>query len=386
MAMLVSGVATANAGTRDSLFNPYEHTMGIGSLGGVTNAFSGRAVFDTGGATPRFSLDNGTNWISGTKAISTYGGTAASDKIEAAVFMFDAVNVGSVTVRVQCTDFDASGVINKRALVLGSRSDFVFGGVIDLGGTNGVNLSSGLGGEGGPGAEGGKRAALFHSNPPTNAAGNGGDATSGIDDGNGYGGGAGAGVAGGGGSYGGSGGRGISGGSPDGAAGPIYGYSGLNELYGGSGGGCGWYSVGNRSSGGGGGGALEFVATRNMTVTGSIKANGGKGGGANFQKCGGGGSGGGVILAAARLIFSGSISVSGGAGGTESVSTGGGGGGGGRVAWYCNSVVTGAVVNVSVAGGTGGGAGNSSPGSNGVFAVNIGGFPFPRNGTVITIR
>ncbi len=107
-------------------------------------------------------------------------------------------------------------------------------------------------------------------------------------------------------------------------AGSIYGTPALMPLIGGSGGGGGrpGSSLGEYGGGGaGGGGAILIASSTKINITGSIKAEGGKGGNYTFQQVygisysrnyGGGGSGGGVKLIANRITISGSVSANGG--------------------------------------------------------------------------
>lgn len=116
-----------------------------------------------------------------------------------------------------------------------------------------------------------------------------------------------------------------------------------NSFQGGSGGGAG--GAGelvtseeiSGSSGGGGGGAIKIVAGGNITISGSIQANGGNGGGdgSAIFSGGGGGSGGAIWLQSlGNIIISGSLSATGGARGTSNgfADEGfGGSGGNGRI-------------------------------------------------------
>ena len=109
-------------------------------------------------------------------------------------------------------------------------------------------------------------------------------------------------------------------------------------FYPGSGGGAGGgpctCSKPGGGGGGGGGGALRIAAASTLTVTGSIRANGGVGGNALQGASGGGGGSGGVIhlFTVSTLNVSGTVSAAGGAGGTTAGCPNNGGAGGmGRI-------------------------------------------------------
>jgi len=99
-------------------------------------------------------------------------------------------------------------------------------------------------------------------------------------------------------------------------AGPTYGSFLLVPLYGGSGGGGGWEPVGAGNSvggiGGAGGGAIRIASSTQISVTGTINANGGGAGGVigPTAGCQGGvGSGGAIHLVAPTLLGGGAISA-----------------------------------------------------------------------------
>ncbi len=146
----------------------------------------------------------------------------------------------------------------------------------------------------------------------------------------------GVGSAGGGGGYGGAGGRGgyVSGWSP-GAGGSAYGDENNAGLWMGSGGATGTESP---AYGGDGGGAIILNA-ENITIEGSVTADGGNG-----SNRGGGGSGGGIDITVDNLIISGLIRAN---GGDASVGHyfSGGGGGGGRITIIVNNTysITGSI-------------------------------------------
>lgn len=110
-------------------------------------------------------------------------------------------------------------------------------------------------------------------------------------------------------------------------------------LIGGAGGGAGGMGDENASSilhyggsGGGGGGVLHLIVGGNITVTGIITANGGRGGHAtNLGGAGGGGAGGVIWLqTGGHIINNGTIRALGGAGGTVTSGLGAAGGNGGN--------------------------------------------------------
>lgn len=115
--------------------------------------------------------------------------------------------------------------------------------------------------------------------------------------------------------------------SRHGTAGPSYGSNTMLPLLGGSGGGGGAGAVNASGApgggGGGGGGALLIAATKGVTVSGSLLANGGKGAGtvscsfstSNDSGSGGGGSGGFIRILTPAYTGGGNISVAGGVGG-----------------------------------------------------------------------
>jgi len=111
----------------------------------------------------------------------------------------------------------------------------------------------------------------------------------------------------------------------------------LGQLQGGSGGG-----IGSNSPGGGGGGAIELGAVGNISVKGSVLANGGSAiSGGLDTGGGGGGAGGGILLHGEGVTLSGLLSAIGGSGGSGgsddrdfpnvAVWGAGGNGGGGQV-------------------------------------------------------
>lgn len=110
------------------------------------------------------------------------------------------------------------------------------------------------------------------------------------------------------------------------------------SIIGGGGGGGGGYGSENADStfyyggsGGGGGGVLHLVAGGNITISGTISANGGRGGnGIDLAGAGGGGAGGAIWLQSGQnIINNGTIQALGGTGGTVSSTLAASGGNGG---------------------------------------------------------
>ena len=228
--------------------------------------------------------------------------------------------------------------VGTEPLRIYAQGDIVIAGALLLNGEDGTDTSQSneyvrkYGGVGGPGGSAGGVATY-----------------SGTDNGDGYGldgeglgGGTGAGYDGCGNGNGGAGGghavqgeagtKGVSCGGSDAPGGNAYNTLNSGVLTGGSGGGGGAMGHGNNasgSSGGGGGGAALFVGT-NIAVSGTIQANGGRGGdqlddqdGGN----GGGGAGGALWFRGDDVDLSGSVTATGGRGG-QAQSTGQGGRGG----------------------------------------------------------
>ena len=158
---------------------------------------------------------------------------------------------------------------------------------------------------------------------------------------------------GGGGGYGTAGGAGqASGAAAAGTAGAVYGTTDLATLDGGSGGGA-TAPTCNGHPPGAGGGAIQLYAGTSITITGSVRANGG--GGAGGQSCAnvgmsgaGGGAGGAIYLQTPQLLGSGLV-----------LAQGGGGGGGYDVASQNNGTdgEDGATTIAAAAGGTATGTG-----------------------------
>ncbi len=182
-------------------------------------------------------------------------------------------------------------------LELFSEGHILVEGVISANGQNGKDgeAEAGDGGIGGPGA----------SPLGDSKAGQGGEGSGKKGKGDGAGKNKGDQAGGGGGGYGTAGENGTSatGDNTSGSGGPIYGTALLNPLVGGSGGAGGdKYGKGKGGGGGGGAGAIRLEAQKNITVSGTILANGGNGGlgstGSDGKQGtgGGGGSGGGIFL------------------------------------------------------------------------------------------
>jgi hypothetical protein len=297
--------------------------VGAGALDPLD--FTSLGAFPT--APGMYTLDT-----SGTPTLSGPGGTftgVVSNGV--AVFDFNAIDV--VTGQV----INGTGALPVALL---SRSDITVNGTIDVSGFGGFNLRGGPGGfDGGylagsggygPGGGGAGGSAFISVLPPPPSGGFailyslfGG---------------------GGGGGFGGPGNAGmpvsgpVSGGAVGGGSGGLAYANLLSQLQGGSGGG-----VGLNAPGGGGGGAIELGTVGNITVKGSILANGenaisifpdSSGGG-------GGGAGGGILLHGEGVTLSGLLSAIGGTGGSGGGDTGdypfvtlwgaGGNGGGGQV-------------------------------------------------------
>jgi hypothetical protein len=129
------------------------------------------------------------------------------------------------------------------------------------------------------------------------------------------------GVGGGGASYCGVGGLGGNGAATVGEAGKTYGAATLVPLVGGSAGGSG------ALFGGGGGGAVQLVAGTSITIGGVVSVGGGggsKGGGyATGQAASGGGSGGSILLESPNVTISGTLEANGGGGGGGATGTNG---------------------------------------------------------------
>lgn len=120
--------------------------------------------------------------------------------------------------------------------------------------------------------------------------------------------------------------------------GGAYGNETLLPLIGGSGGAGGGVAFGSSAAGGGGGGGAILIASSSMlTLSGTIRAPGGKGG--DGISAGGGGSGGAVRLVATTLAGTGSIDVRGGALGFSGVAAGVGASGRIRLEGYVRTAV-----------------------------------------------
>ncbi|MBV8554199.1 MAG: hypothetical protein JO116_01455 [Planctomycetaceae bacterium] len=241
---------------------------------------------------------------SGTPTLTVPGGTLTGVVSHGiAVFDFDAINITSQQ------GFFGTGSL---PLALLSRSDLTINGTIDVSAPGGFDPRGGPGGFGGGsngpdaggsgpgGGGGGPFTPISVPQPPYGPTINyrlfGG---------------------GGGGGFGGPGNAGMpvsvpGGGVGGGSGGRAYADL-LGQLQGGSGGG-----TGVNSPGGGGGGAIELGAVGNISVKGSVLANGGSAIFSSFDVGGsGGGAGGGIFLHGEGVTLSGLLSAIGGGGGSS---------------------------------------------------------------------
>ena len=168
--------------------------------------------------------------------------------------------------------------------------------------------------------------------------------------------------------------------APGGVGGGGYGNL-LLQLQGGGGGGPGFTNVFGYFPGGGGGGAIELGAIANISVSGSILADG-FGSYPPYFLGAGGGSGGGILLDGDGVTLTGLLSAHGGdgdAGGGYSLGKGGGsvggggGGGGGEVVFDPRPGVFADIGGtIDVSGGTGGSGGFGPDGTaGGAGVVNV---------------
>lgn len=157
--------------------------------------------------------------------------------------------------------------------------------------------------------------------------------------------------AGGGGGYGGAGGTG--GGASGGAGGSTYGSTSAPTNIGSGGGG------GDSAAGGAGGGAVKITTTGNLTVAGTIRANGAAGSSGTYG--GAGGSGGSIwLIVGGNFNCTGGVVTANGGNGAGSTQVGGGGGGG-RLVRNVTGTYTACTTYTASAGtgGTGAGAGTT---------------------------
>ncbi|MBI2378898.1 MAG: Ig-like domain-containing protein [Deltaproteobacteria bacterium] len=264
-------------------------------------------------------------------------------------------------------------------------------GTIDASGSDGADGFRGPaeGGNAGPGGGGGGGGADGNTMSPAaggQGAPNGQSAAvgagSGTPAGAGGGNGAGAGAVGGCGEGGGGGGFGGAGGNGGGDAGDGRGAhggaaGGGSDFSGGTGGGGATTCSDSSGGGGGGGGGVLILETAGgpISISGTLRANGGRGGdGFGSAGGGGGGSGGRIQLVAAggRVTVSGTVEALGGNGGNTFNGDAGGGGGGGQLVVSAGS--TSIVGVLDVAGGNGGlslrGASTGRPGAGGTTSVS----------------
>ncbi|MBA3485549.1 MAG: hypothetical protein H0T51_27460, partial [Pirellulales bacterium] len=223
-------------------------------------------------------------------------------------------------------DFTLTAVGDKPLAIL-AQGNIIINGDIDLrpratGLTGGFDNQHVPGAGGGEGGERGSDPDFFTSltgrpaaGAPANSAGQVGS----------------PGEGGGGGAYGGAGGDGSTPGP--GPGGVAYGdLLATGVIQGGSGGAAGFYTnFGLNPGGGDGGGGIELAALGDVTVgaTGSILADGLEGEISGLVAGGGGGAGGGIFIHGEDVTVNGTLSADGGAGGNNV--GGGGGGGGGRI-------------------------------------------------------
>ncbi len=383
---LIAGPRVAGAALPSPIFIPTSFT----SLGSNPFTNSGTCTIDTSGSGPVLTLPDS----------STITGVVVLGSI--AVFTFDSISIPSNVTVVGLRN------AGSRPVALLSHGDVTIDGIVNVSGANGQSQAApsgntgGAGGAAGPGGGGGGGGGGgFNSGSggivrPTGViqqglgepflGGVGGagfvNGTSGnpggpTDGGIGGAGGAvepnGSGTggivdsAGGGGAFGGNGGNAN---ITLGAGGTAYGD--LSTLLeggsgGGGGGGIGGTAGDGGAGGGGGGGAVEIGAVNQITVTGSVLANGGSGG--SELRNGGGGAGGGILINGDAVSFWGAsaLSAAGGAGPIFS-----GGGGGGRIGILAATAITtegtDLTSRVNLAGGSASDGGH--PGSNGVLVTS----------------
>lgn len=189
-----------------------------------------------------------------------------------------------------------------------TQGDVTIAGIINLNGENGGNANNGRGGLGGPGGFRGGNGQTLQSTPAAGAGLGPGGGGGGTNQGDG-----------GGGSYGTPGRDGQ--GTGAGSGGATYGSATLLPLIGGSGGGGGASGLVEGGSGfpgaggGGGGGAILLASSTTVAISnsGSIQANGGRGGSfSNNGQEGGSGSGGAIRLIANTITGNGTLSALGG--------------------------------------------------------------------------
>ncbi|MBE0516080.1 MAG: hypothetical protein IBX41_01645 [Methanophagales archaeon] len=163
---------------------------------------------------------------------------------------------------------------------------------------------------------------------------------------------------------------------PGGAGGVAYGDAISETIAMGSGGGGGASGSGGSGGRGGTGGGGIWLDAEQITIEGSISANGeaGKSGTGRSAGGGGGGSGGGILIRGKDVTISGTLSANGSNGGDGYKTSpyfggGGGGGSGGRIKVFHESALSDPAWSVD--GGTGGsldGSGKGNPGENGSTA------------------
>lgn len=321
------------------------------SVGFDPGAFASLGVFDPDPLTTSIVFDTDALTVSGFAGSGALGSqNAGNGAYDVAVFTFDSF------------DLDAGQTvtaIGSRPLVILSQTDLTVGGVIDVS-ANGRIAGVG-GGDGGAVVGSGSATTTLPGDPALGAAplqtGGGGPSKQHVNFP--------ANFVGGGGGFGGEGGGNPGAGSLDVNGGFVHGDL-MTALQGGSGGGASkWVpSVTLAYEGGGGGGGIELGAAGDVIVesTGSVLANGGDGQfvtGVAYS--GAGGSGGGILIHALNVTVNGTLSAEGGDA-TANAASNSGGGGGGRIliARDENGIydLTGAAI--SVAGGQAGIAGGAA--------------------------
>lgn len=219
-----------------------------------------------------------------------------------------------------------------------ATGDVTIGGTINVNGTDGNAMWPGKGGPGG--FDGGLGGTI--NTPGGKGFGPGGGNPGAVSSTTQYP----SGAGGGGGGFGTSGANGTNNGTYalGGTGGGTYGNMKMIPMIGGSGGGGGAGSASTNptnqhrgGAGGGGSGSILIASSGTITISGSITANGGKGGNSSggYAGGGGGGSGGAVKLMADTITGEGAISVNGGAGGTGYT---GGAGGTGMIRFEANTI------------------------------------------------
>jgi hypothetical protein len=219
-----------------------------------------------------------------------------------------------------------TGNASNTPVTMLATGDVTIAGTISVNGTNASGMYAGKGGPGGfDGGLGGTLNLQGGSGLGPGGGNPGTVSTSQLYEGGG-GGGGGFGTAG-------SNGTGYSIYSSGGTGGGVYSNDQIIPLIGGSGGGAGAGSANSSNAqpgggGGGGAGTILIASSGTINLTGSITANGGRGGnsGSIYAGAGAGGSGGAIKLMATTISGEGTISTNGGSAGTGGQTAGGAGG------------------------------------------------------------